>query len=83
MYVPNHGRFLISTAPHEGFEKAGVVREHVLAFRAAGHEYEIRMASPIVWNRQAYNLYVRADPAYRPNPGQLDAVIVGNGKSEE
>ena len=63
---PGQGRYILSLAPHDGFSKIGVVRDHVVSFQANGQQYEIRMGSPVVGSGGAWNLYGLYDPLYKP-----------------
>ena len=60
---PGQGRYLLSLAPHPGFEKAGAIRDNVIQFRT-DHNYEVRFLSPIAGAGKAWNLYLLHDPTY-------------------
>jgi hypothetical protein len=64
-YFPGRGRYILSLAPHEGFQKAGTIRDNVILFEGGGDQYEIRMPRPIA-GVGAWNLYVLQDPLYQP-----------------
>jgi hypothetical protein len=64
-YFPGRGRYVLSLAPHEGFQKAGTIRDNVILFEGGGDQYEMRMPSPIA-GAGAWNLYVLHDPLYQP-----------------
>jgi len=66
VYVPGHGRFLLSIAPSPGFEKAGTVQHTILKFRDGGDEYEVRTSSPVIQSFKRWNVYVLHDPLYDP-----------------
>ncbi len=58
--LPGQGLYILSLAPREGytFQKAGAIRNHVIAFQAGGNRYEIRTSGPIAGAGKAWNLYV-------------------------
>jgi hypothetical protein len=58
--VPTHGMYVLSLAPRESynFEKAGNIRDNVIAFRDGSNEYEIRTSGPIFGSGKSWNLYV-------------------------
>ncbi len=62
--IPGRGRYILSLAPHDGFEKAGAIRDNVIAFQADGERYELRTSGPIVGSGGAWNLYLLHDPSY-------------------
>jgi hypothetical protein len=74
-YFPGQGRYALSLGPHDGFEKAGVLRASVISFTADGHEYEIRLTEPPAGLEKAWNLYVSRDAAYLPRPALVNAVV--------
>jgi hypothetical protein len=74
---PNRGRYVVSLAPHEGFQKAGAIRGNTLTFEAGGWQYEFRAASPIVGSGGAWNLYVLHDPLYVPKV--FDGATISGG----
>ena len=74
---PNRGRYILSLAPHEGFQKAGVIRGGVLAFQADGVQYEIRASAPIVASGGAWNVYLMHDPLYLPKSSSFGPTILG------
>ena len=80
--LPGLGRYLLSLAPHAGFEKAGVIRDNVIALNDGPHHYELRLANPIASSDNAWNLYVLHDPRFRPRDTLSDAVICGLGRLE-
>jgi hypothetical protein len=61
---PGQGRYILSLAPHDGFVKAGAIRDNVITFEDAGQEYEVRFMTPIAGDRKAWNLYMSHDPNY-------------------
>jgi hypothetical protein len=73
IYVPGHGRYIASLAPHNGFTKAGSLRGGAASFHAGGHKYEIRgllhaglFLSPQSEHEKSFNLYVFHDTAWLP-----------------
>jgi hypothetical protein len=58
--LPGQGMYILSLAPREGynFQKAGAIRNHVIAFQSGGNQYEIRTSGPIAGAEKAWNLYV-------------------------
>jgi hypothetical protein len=80
--VPNRGRYILSLAPRDGFQKAGTVRGHVLAFQDGGDRYEYRASGPILGRAGAWNLYVLHDPLYQPKPTPQPAVSGGIDRLE-
>jgi hypothetical protein len=79
---PNRGRYILSLAPHEGFEKAGEIRDHVISFHDGGEQYEYRAGTPILGAGKAWNLYVRHDPRYQPKPTNEPTVFGGVDRME-
>jgi hypothetical protein len=63
---PGRGRYILSLAPHEGFQKTGAVRTNVLTFESEGMKYEVRCAGAIAGAGGSWNLYVAHDPFYIP-----------------
>lgn len=58
--IPGHGRYILSLTPHDGFVKAGAIRDNVVQFE----DYEVRFQSPIAGAGKAWNLYVLHDANY-------------------
>jgi hypothetical protein len=75
--IPGEGRVIFSPVPLEGFRKAGAIRDHVIAFPAGGHSYEMRTQNLIFGAKGAWALYVYHDPAYTPKPAA--AAMVSGG----
>lgn len=67
--APHQGRYILSLLPHDGFQKAGAIRDNVISFELDGPQYEIRTADPILGSQGAWNLYVMHDPQYQPKNG--------------
>ncbi|HYE64872.1 MAG TPA: hypothetical protein VD966_04780 [Pyrinomonadaceae bacterium] len=83
VYVPDHGRFIFSLMPREGyhFQKAGVIEDNKILFNAGGKHYEWVSSSPIVGRGGAWNLWVLLDPTYVPD-FVLSAEIPVNGDKQ-
>jgi hypothetical protein len=79
--IPNRGRYILSLAPREGFQKAGSIRGHVLAFQDGGEQYEYRASGPIL-NGGPWNVYVFHDPAYQPKPSPEPYIYGGIDRLE-
>ncbi len=60
------GRYVLSLIPHEGFSKAGTIRDNVISFEDEGRQYEIRFMSPIAGAGKAWNIYMMHDPTFEP-----------------
>jgi hypothetical protein len=67
IYVPGHGRFILSLLPHPGFSKTGEVRGSSLSFKDGTDTYSISAASRIAPGQAAFNLYVSHQPEWKPN----------------
>ncbi len=70
-YVPGHGKFSASLAPHPeaGYVKAGEVRGESLAVTEGVDTFVLRSQGAIAPGGSAYNLYVKFEPGYRgPEP---------------
>jgi hypothetical protein len=44
---PDQGRYILSLTPHDGFIKAGAIRDNVISYQDAGQAYEAPFMSPI------------------------------------
>jgi hypothetical protein len=68
LYVPNHGRYILSLAPHPeaGFRKAGEVRGTSLSFAVGDDKFSITSAKEITAADAAFNLYVLQDSGWKP-----------------
>lgn len=69
-YAPNHGRFILSLAPRDGynFQKAGTIQGNKINFTFGGNQYDWISISPILpIGSRPWNLWVLYDPAYRPD----------------
>ena len=58
LYLPGHGRFVVSLFPNEklGFQKNGVTSADTLTFREGATEYRVECASAIAPGSGPYNL---------------------------
>lgn len=75
-YAPQHGRFILSLAPREGydFQKAGTIRGNKISFSAGGNLYEWISAAPVVASQNDHwNLWVLHQPDYVPDFGGAKA----------
>lgn len=76
--VPDHGRYILSLVPHDGFVKAGSIRDNVIAFQAEGQSYELRLAGTIAGTPDgAWNLYVFHDAGYHPAVDMAKGIWIG------
>ena len=62
--IPGRGRYVLSLAPHDGFQRAGSIRDNVIAFQADGEQVELRTSGPIVGSGGSWNLYLLRDPLF-------------------
>jgi len=69
VYIPNRGRFLLSLTPQaaSGFLKAGEVRGSTLTFKLGNDTFNIAAGAPIAARHAPFNLYVRHEPAWKPD----------------
>ena len=74
IYVPNHGRFLLSLAPRAdlGFRKLGEVRGTSLTITEGSHQIALTCAQPVTAASAAFNLYGLREPAWKPNYPHAD-----------
>ena len=77
-YLPKHGRFVFSLAPHEqlGYRKAGEVRGGTLTITWGNDTFVLTCDGPIAPGDGVFNLYVYHDPSWRPRGGP-DAFHLG------
>lgn len=69
-YMPNHGRFILSLTPRDGynFQKAGTIQGNKINFTFGGNQYDWVSSSPILSvGSRPWNLWVLHDPDYRPD----------------
>ncbi|HET9129812.1 MAG TPA: hypothetical protein VFO86_02625, partial [Terriglobia bacterium] len=67
IYVPDHGRFVLSLSPHTGFIKTGEVRGTSLSFKDGSDTYMISAAARIAPGQAAFNLYVLHQSEWKPS----------------
>jgi hypothetical protein len=67
-YVPDHGRFIFSLVPREGyqFQKVGTVANNKIEFTIGSDHYEWISSAPVLSDAGAWNLWVLHDPKYTP-----------------
>ena len=80
--IPNQGRYILSLAPHDGFIQNGEVRDNVIRFADAGHQYEVRTLERIAAPGGAFHLYMRHDLSYQPKPGAENRISGGVDRLE-
>jgi hypothetical protein len=70
-YLPGHGRHALSLAPNPelGFRKLGEVRGARITFQNGSDTWTIDCDGPIAPGGGVFNLYVYADPGWRPTAG--------------
>jgi hypothetical protein len=82
-YVPEHGRYVLSLAPHPelGFVRAGEVRGNAITFTV--DEDKVRMECPgvAVQGESAYFLYVLHDATWAPTARGQDATVLAGSVS--
>jgi hypothetical protein len=78
--IPGRGRYILSLVSHEGFTKAGTIRDNVAAFTDSGQQYEMRFQSPIAGAGKAWNLYVMHDSAFRQDLLHRASVEMGTDR---
>jgi hypothetical protein len=70
IYLPHHGRFVLSLTPRKGFnfQKVGTIQGNKISFLIGGSLYEWISASPVVTSgNQNWNLWVLRDKDYKPD----------------
>jgi len=62
--LPFRGMYILSLAPRAGenFQKAGTIRNNVIAFHDGDYQYEIRTSGPILGADKVWNLYMEHLP---------------------
>jgi hypothetical protein len=78
--IPGQGRFILSLVSHEGFMKAGTIRDNVASFANSGQQYELRFQSPIAGAGKAWNLYVMHDAAFQQDSLHRLSVNMGTDR---
>src|SRR5262249_17304442 len=68
IYIPNHGRFIFSLFPREGysFQKTGIVAGNKIEFTLNGDHYQWLSSAPILREEGTWNLWVLHDVSYTP-----------------
>ncbi len=81
-YFPGKGRFLVSIAPHDGynFQKAGTIQRNHISFEMGGDHFEVKASHPIVGEGTVWNAYVMFDPSYQPK--RSEAIFGGADRVE-
>jgi len=69
LYVPGHGRYLMSLAPHAelGFSLAGQVGGTSLWFKLQGEDIQVDSDERIAPGSATYNVYVLHEPDWQPS----------------
>lgn len=70
-YVPDRGRYLLSLIPRAGFEQRGELRGTSLRFVIAGETFTLNAAAGLAPGDGAFLLYLRQEPAWRPDSPAL------------
>jgi hypothetical protein len=67
-YVPDHGRFIFSLVPRDGyqFQKVGLVAGNRIEFTVGNDHYEWISSAPVLNDSGSWNLWVLHDPKYVP-----------------
>jgi hypothetical protein len=67
-YVPDHGRFIFSLVPRDGYEfqKVGVIADNKIEFTIGQDHFEWISTSAILGDSGTWNLWVLHDPKYVP-----------------
>lgn len=67
-YVPEHGRFIFSLVPRDGyqFQKVGLVASNKIEFTVGSDHYEWISSAPVLGDGGTWNLWVLHDPKYEP-----------------
>lgn len=67
-YVPDHGRFIFSLVPRDGYEfqKVGVVADNKIEFTIGKDHFEWISTTAILGDTGTWNLWVLHDPKYVP-----------------
>ena len=68
VYLPGHGRYILSLTPRAGlnFQQAGEVRGGAISFTLDGVSIRLESFSPIAAGDSPYLLYVLHDPQWEP-----------------
>ena len=78
VYVPGHGRYVLSLHPHSGFEIAGEAAGNSLTFTAGGNIFRIDAAERIAAGSGTYTVRVFPDLDWEPaDPQDRARVMIG------
>jgi hypothetical protein len=79
LYVPGHGRYVLSFKPHARFARAGEVSGNSLSFVRGGNVFRIDCAERIAAvGSGSYNIYVLEDSGWQPaDPGDRGRFMMG------
>jgi hypothetical protein len=86
IYVPGHGRYVLSLAPRTelGFAKAGEVRGDTVTFTAGKDQLRLDLTSAAAPGETAYVLYLLHDAEWAPTAqGQGGLVLCGSVSARE
>jgi hypothetical protein len=86
LYLPDHGRYILSLTPHQGldFKQAGEVRGGAIKFSLDGDSVTLESLIPIAPGDSPYFLYVLRDPQWEPTSDrQKSAPLTGTVTAAE
>jgi hypothetical protein len=86
IYLPNHGRYLLSLAPRAelGFKFEGEVSGTTLKFRAGNDGVQVDSGERILAGSATYNLYVLDQPSWLPpKESERSTALLGSGDRED
>jgi hypothetical protein len=66
LYLPEHGRYVLSLVARPDFKQAGEIRGGVIAFTLGGDSVKLECPTPIATGDAAYHLYVMRDAQWAP-----------------
>jgi len=68
VYIRGKGRFIFSFTPQpdQNFQKIGVIEDNKILFDHDGVSYQVINKTPVLGSGGKWNLWVRIDPAYKP-----------------
>lgn len=79
VYLPGHGRYLLSLSPDTGLTLAGQVGGSTLEFQSQGDEIQIDAADRILMGSATYNLYMSHEADWQPPSGtDRSAALMGS-----
>jgi hypothetical protein len=82
VYLPGHGRYILSLAPHAGFARSGTLRAGAIEFSSSGVECAMHFPKPIAGRDKARNLYVLHDPRYLPRSAMVKVAVTSADRLE-